>query len=135
MIRIQAARVRQDPQRGIRYRLVLTAKRRAQAIERDAVRPKADDCDDARSISTDLTLEASSARAKLPVIELGSRRGGSGHQVRRAAFGLEQLGLLPGVQPPGREARVVEGWPETVAWSREMVAGRGRVEAGIDPAE
>jgi hypothetical protein len=74
----------------------------------------------------------------LPVLVRAQLVGPGGrprHHIRDAEPVREQLALLRRLQQPGREAGQVQDRPEAVAGAGEVVARRGRHEAGVDAAE
>lgn len=135
VVGVEPARVREDPDRAAGEIFVLQADDGVAAAERGAVGGEADDRDQAWPVLADDALELPRARAQLGVGQLGGRARRPRSDVRDADAVREQLGVLVRAQAPQREARRVQRRPETVARSREVVAGLRGVQRRVDADE
>jgi hypothetical protein len=135
IVRVQAAWIGQDPHLGPFEALRLAANGGFPYAESMAIRTHAEERDDARPIPPDLGGEPPAAADEFMRLELLGRRSGAVHEIADAVARREELALLGGMQLPARKAGSVQDRPEAVAGAREVVAGGGRIEAGIDAHE
>ena len=135
VICVETARVGQHPDERAGQAILLRSKNGAGAIERGSIGADADHRDDAGLIAPYLAFEPLPACSKLIGPELVSGNSGAGDEIGNAAPARQQFLLFPGLEPARRESGSVQGRPEPVAGPRKMVAGGGRVQAGIDAAE
>lgn len=135
MVRVEPAGVGKHPDPGTRQMLGLLAETRLRSIKSGPVRPDSDNCNEARPIASNLSLEPSSSRTQLAVVELGSSHRGARDEIGDAATEREKFALLRRLEPSRCETGRVQGRPEAIAGPREMVSGRRGVQAGVDADE
>ena len=135
VVGVQTARVREDPELAPGEALRLRSEPDVPPAERDLVGALSDDRDDPWPEAVDGLPEAHRASAQLVVGELGGRRGRPGDEIRDPDPDVQEHVILVGSQQPGREAGAEEGRPEAVPGSGEVMAGRARDGARIDPDE
>lgn len=135
VVRVQAARVRQDECTSAREALGLGPDRRIALAGRDAVGADAEERDDARSEAVDLLRERRGALEVLLSRELGCRGGCERYDVGDADAGAEQLPLLGRVEQARAEPSAVQRLPEAVTRACEMVPDGRRVQARVDADE
>jgi hypothetical protein len=132
---VQAARIGHDPQAGGADRLGLRPDLGIFLTERSPVGGYPGHGDDTRLMPGHQVRELGAAGLELVAGEFRGLRGGPGDQVGDAQPVFGQQLLLARGQQAGGEARGVQRGPEPVAGAREVVAGRRRVQAGVDAAE
>src|SRR5262245_17154676 len=135
VVRVEAARVRQDPDERARERLGLSAECGLRAIERRAERRDAHDSDRARPEPAHLAFEPPAACSKLLSLERRRRCRGARDEVGDPDAKRDERRVLPRREAPRREPGCVKRRPEPVSRPREVMAGCARIEAGIDATE
>jgi hypothetical protein len=135
IVRVQTARVREDPDLRGTDRFVLQTQLRFRAIECGAVGADADDGEVPRCVAFHFAREDLPAFDQLFAGQLGGGGGGAGDDVGDADAEVEELALLGGREEARREAGAMERGPEAVPGSSEMLLDGSGVEAGIDAAE
>src|SRR5581483_1244517 len=98
MIRVESARLRQQPQARIADALLLRPDRRARSREADAIRADANDRHPARSIAAHLALEPLVSVDELVARQLRGSRRRARDEIGDAAAVVEQQPVLPRLQ-------------------------------------
>src|SRR5215475_559997 len=135
VMRVETARIGQDPQPGLPHGLVLRAHRRVAAAERRAVRGDPNDREPAGLEPGDLRAQDAGARQELLGTKLVRSGSGTGDDVGDAEPEAKQLLLLIRPEQALGEAGAVQGRPEAVPRPGEVVAGGGGVQARVDAGE
>ena len=133
-MRVEAARVRKDPDRAAADRVLLQPELRVAAPEGGAVGGDADDRDEARPSSARSFSSAAAPPRSSSAVSSEAARVGRGAMLVIPRPNRQQHALLGGQQPRG-ETGFVEGAPEPVAGPREVVADVGGMEPGVDADE
>jgi hypothetical protein len=134
-VRVEPARVGQQPHPRRAEGGLLRPDRGARRVERHAVRGDPDDREPPRTQPLHQRPQAVAAGAQLRVAQLVGPCRRSVHHVRDAQPEGGQLTLLRGQQAARGEPAQVQRGPEPVAGPAEMVPGQRRDEAGVDAAE
>ncbi len=135
MIRIEPARLRQEPQSCRAEALLLRPDQRLGPPERRTIGPNADHRDPLRPVALHLPLQPPRPGEELLPLELGRGRRGPRHEIRDPVARVQQLPLLPRREQARGEPRAMQHGPEAIAGPREMMARRAGVETRIDAAE
>jgi hypothetical protein len=134
-VRVEAARVRENPGEGVGREWVLPADRRIRLVEAATIGPDAENGDGARPEANGLVHQRARAAGQLLGGELVGARRRARAKVRDSDAQCQQGGVFLRRVEAGGEAGGVKGLPEAVPGPAEMVADGGGVEAGIDTAE
>jgi hypothetical protein len=132
---VEAARVRQYPDAGVRDRGGLAPDAGVAYPERRPVRGDAEDGQPPGAVPPDLRRQDLTAGDDLGGGQLVGTGRPARHEVRDALSVPEQEVLLGGAQLAGHEPGPVQRRPEAVAGAGEVVAGGRRVQARVDAAE
>lgn len=135
VVGVKAARIGQKPEGGGSETGRLEAADGASLGECDAVSGEANDGEDAWLVAAELAAKDGGAGDELLAGELICGRGGAGDEVGNSKAERQQGAVLGRVEEVWRETGGVEGGPEAIAWSTEVVTDRRAVEAWIDAAE
>lgn len=101
----------------------------------DTVWTNADESDDGGTPAFDFCLEMCATGAKFFVGEFIGASGRAIHDVGDAEFEIEKQGFFKRRKDTRSEPASMQGGPETVAWTAEVVANGGGVQTRIDAGE
>src|SRR6266513_2326022 len=135
MIRIEAARLRQEPQSRRAEALLLRPDQRRGPPERRTIGPNSHHGDPLRPVALHLPREPPRPGAELLPLELGRGRRGPRHEIRDPVARVQQLALVPRREQARGEPRAMQHGPEAIAGPSEVMARRAGVETRIDAAE
>ncbi len=135
VMRVQSARVRQDPHRRLAELFRLPSQFRLWPTERGAIRRHPEKGDHPRPIALHLPRQPACPVAQLFVTQLVGGRGRGIGDVGNAVSVFEKASILRRVQPPVGEAGGMQRRPEAVAGPREVVADRGGLQTRVDADE
>jgi hypothetical protein len=135
VVRVQAARTGKHPHFGAFQGLGLHAERRLGATEGGTVRAEPYERHRARPKAADLRSKFLSSKNQFGRGQLVGSRGPPVHEVGQAVAELQKPFVFRRMKPVWRESRGMQRGPETVAGTREMKAGGGGIQSGIDAAE
>jgi len=130
-----AAWIRQDPDRGARELLVLSATTRARPSERNSICAHPDEGDDLRPVPSDLGTDATCAAPEVGEVKLVGIRGRSVYEIGHPDPAFQKVAPFRWRQEAIREASLVQRTPEAIAGPREVQPDRARPEARVDPDE
>lgn len=125
MIRVETARVGEDPHDRTSESLRLSSEAGLRLIERHSERADSDDRDGARLIATHTALKASASSTQLRRIELIRRDRATRDEIRDSTAACEQRATFPGREQARGEPGRVQRRPESIARPREVAAGSG----------
>jgi hypothetical protein len=105
------------------------------SIERGTIRPDAHHCHPCRHVAFDFPFQPSPPSPQFIGCELSGCGSRSAHQVRDPEAILQQHALLPRAHQPRSKSGPMQGRPEAIAGSGEMMPGGPGIKSGVDPAE
>src|SRR6266550_2061096 len=135
MIRIEPARLRQQPQPCCPDSLGLRADHRLRPAEGRAIGTDAYHRHPLGLIPFHLPLEPPSTCDELLLAQLSGSCRRARHEIRDPIAPLEQLPLLPRLEHARREPRGVQHGPKPIAGPSKVMASRARIQSRIDTAE
>jgi hypothetical protein len=135
VVRVQAARIGQQPHSSAFETLGLRADRSLLALEGMAISPDAKKSDYPWPVAPDFARQAPSPADEFLRRELVRRRRAAVDEVGDAVAAFQQFGLLRRGEFPLGKTCQMQGGPEAVAGPREVMAGGCGVKARVDADE